>query len=259
MKRLLGLTLAATCAFYTFAPAEGNAADAGPSRSISYTADFVSDEILPVGINRRGEIAAGGSLGGRTAVVFIDRRGETTTFQCPFTDPIRRSTGADEINNRGDIVGTCFISANIEPGFFRSSNDFFFFVRAPGAAATYPRGINDVGQIVGEILKEGPGSVIVRFGSFLFSEGQFTDFGIESSHPDDVNIPNPIVITSAQSINNQGQIVGSYRTVNTVTTQSGPTRAFLFDDGQVTTIEVPGALSTRATAINNRGEILLQA
>src|SRR6266480_4314731 len=53
--------------------------------------------------------------------------------------------------------------------------------------------------------------------------------------------------TGAGTINNRGQIVGTYF--------SGP-HGFLLDKGTFTTIDVPGAASTFAAGINDRGQIV---
>ena len=53
--------------------------------------------------------------------------------------------------------------------------------------------------------------------------------------------------TGAGTINNRGQIVGTYF--------SGP-HGFLLDKGTFTTIDVPGATFTEAEGINNRGQIV---
>jgi len=54
--------------------------------------------------------------------------------------------------------------------------------------------------------------------------------------------------TLAWAIDKAGDIVGSY-------TIAGVTHAFKLTDGQFTTIDYPGATSTDARGINNRGDI----
>jgi probable HAF family extracellular repeat protein len=55
--------------------------------------------------------------------------------------------------------------------------------------------------------------------------------------------------TTARSINNLGQIVGSF-------VDSTGTHAFLFNNGKFSTIDVPGSAWTIATGINNAGQIV---
>jgi uncharacterized membrane protein len=57
--------------------------------------------------------------------------------------------------------------------------------------------------------------------------------------------------TSARSINNQRDIVGTYDD-----DLRGPVHAFLFHDGSYFNIDVPGAFSSWATGINNAGDIV---
>ena len=56
-------------------------------------------------------------------------------------------------------------------------------------------------------------------------------------------------------INDRGQIVGSYSTITTGN-HAFPTRGYLWDRGEVTLIDVPGALHTAANDIDNQGQIV---
>ena len=106
----------------------------------------------------------------------------------------------------------------------------------PGAVATAPGALNDVGQIVGQ-FNDG-----TRPRGFLRApDGTFTTID-----------PPGALGTSLSTINDVGQIVGSF---NDGTGTHGFLRA---PDGTITTIDVPGAAATSAIAINNTGQIVGQ-
>jgi probable HAF family extracellular repeat protein len=113
----------------------------------------------------------------------------------------------------------------------------------PGAIESGAAGINGLGQIVGGYLAA-DGS---RHG-FLYSAGAFTTM-------DDPNNPTS---SEATSINNSGQIVGSF----TLDAPEGGhefegAHAFLFSGGTFTTLDYPavGVDHTTATKINSSGTI----
>lgn len=141
----------------------------------------------------------------------------------------------------------------------------------PDATTTYPRGINNSGEIVGwynpgfhgfladagefTAIKGTPsgisaggqivGSYADRSGGhgFLFDEGVFST----------INVPFPGAFnTEAQDINARGEIVGIYRDPNLLE------HGYLLSEGEFTTIDVPfpGAIETTVFGINARGQIV---
>lgn len=58
--------------------------------------------------------------------------------------------------------------------------------------------------------------------------------------------------TRPLSINNAGQVVGSYLPTSS---SAGPQQGFLYDSGAITTIDRPGAISTTLNGINDAGEV----
>jgi uncharacterized membrane protein len=62
-------------------------------------------------------------------------------------------------------------------------------------------------------------------------------------------------VTTANAINDDDQIVGSYSDT-TENLYTGQASGFLLDGGRFTTITVPGALATNPQGINNRGQIV---
>jgi len=138
------------------------------------------------------------------------------------------------INNRGDVVGHIGDERD-GVGFVISANgqqETFVFpgqcdpLQAPGMC-TYPHGINDRGEIVGNALLAG-GSV-----AFLRQKS-----GVMTTLP---LAPDNSVLTPS-SINDRGAIAGSYGS-----------HCFILSAGELTTIDFPGASSTSCTGINHSG------
>lgn len=111
------------------------------------------------------------------------------------------------------------------------------------AYATYPFGINRIGQIVGYYLESAsagtpqPGKT---HGFLLESSGGFTM----------IDDPLGSQGTSAGGINAAGQVVGSYYTAG------GRAHGFLYNSGSFSTIEQPSAANTFLSGINAAGQIV---
>lgn len=105
-------------------------------------------------------------------------------------------------------------------------------------SASSATGINSAGAIVGWYFCADPN----RWHAFVsFDMGDtFTVF----------DFPGTLGTTIASGINDKGQIVGHYWNVN-----RNDTSGFLLDDGEFTSIDVPGTVFTVATAINRHGVI----
>jgi uncharacterized membrane protein len=119
----------------------------------------------------------------------------------------------------------------------------------PGAYSTAVSDINDHGQMVG-FYDDSTG----RHG-FVYDKGVFTVFDPPGAvFTPATPVPPGLSGTQPYSINNHGQIVGSY----TTRTEDGALvgRNFLYSAGVFTSIEVPGAISTAVRGINNHGQIV---
>jgi hypothetical protein len=102
-------------------------------------------------------------------------------------------------------------------------------------------GINNSGEIVGNA--DGYGN-----GGFLYENGKYS--------PINLTIPGLLINgVTPRGISGNGDIVGYYDWINQKTLTSG-TSGFLDVNGVFTTINVPGATSTRLYGINNAGDIV---
>jgi hypothetical protein len=141
-----------------------------------------------------------------------------------------------DINNNGEIVGS--IGDGSALGFFRSKSGEYTEFEFPGQCAedfspcTFPNGLNDSGDIVGEArLQSG-------FQGFLRRKDG-SSITLPAGPGNSVALPN--------GINNQGEIVGTY------SIGSENSHGFLLRRGIYTTIDFPGAITTVCRGINNSG------
>jgi len=149
-----------------------------------------------------------------------------------------------DINNRNQVVGIVrHISGGLlnERGFLWEDGVFTRFGTL-GGIHSWPRSINDAGQIVGDSELAEPGQ---QKRAFLYQDGEMRNLGL---------LPGA-AYSKAHSINNAGQIVG----------ESGPNssdiRAFLYSDGVMRDLNdlLPpnsGWVLQAALDINDRGQIV---
>jgi len=118
-----------------------------------------------------------------------------------------------------------FVGINVPPGY-------------PANQTLYGGGINNAGQIVGNVLD------LVRWGQrgFLDDHGSFTI--LDASLTDGA--------TYANAINNHGEVVGTY--FDSYFSQLS--HGFVWKDGVFTTVDVPSASRTEAWGMNDSGEIV---
>lgn len=135
------------------------------------------------------------------------------------------SSTARSINNHGQIVGTVSslgpYGAELD-GFWWHRGEVLEFDLASIA-------INNRGQIVGNIFPAGSFDPM----GFLYERGQLT------------NIATGTAFSAVIDINDPGRILGY---------DEGPSRAFIWDAGEVTYLDFAGRIIPRA--INNRGQVI---
>src|SRR6478752_2327297 len=185
------------------------------------------------GINDIGAVVGSFSTSLHTSSqAFLLFRGKFT----PFTFPGSVSTGAFDINNHAQIVGSYSDRGGRNHGFFVQSGGFQT-IDVPGAVnGTFPNGINNNGDIVGGFFGSSGGER-----SFLLHAGKFTFFRFPGS-----------VSTEATSINVNSVIVGTYR--NTMV--GGRIHGFMVRNGAFRTLDFPGAVNTFPARVNDQGEIV---
>jgi uncharacterized membrane protein len=157
--------------------------------------------------------------------------------------PGSATTRAFGINDRGDIVGSYIIGFGASHGFLLHKGEFTTIdVTGPFISGTQAAGINDHGDIVGFYTRAG-----LKLG-FLLEDGNLTT----------VEVPRGASNTYALGINNRGDIVGADGSdligfgIRVFLADSG----FLQHRGDLSTVEVPGALFTHALGINDHGDIV---
>lgn len=143
------------------------------------------------------------------------------------------------INELGQVVGTSQILGDaFHHGFIYDRG------KITDIGNFYPYDINNLGQIVGVYSTEINGDSTVR--SFIYHQGTFADLGTISS--------DPRAQSWANSINDDGQVVGSANTVYV----GSRFHAYLFSGGVMKDIDTigPDHEESEALVINNRGMVL---
>jgi uncharacterized membrane protein len=185
------------------------------------------------GINDIGAIVGSFSTGLRTSgQAFLLFNGKFT----PFTFPGSVSTGAFDINNHAQIVGSYSDRNGRNHGFFVHSGGFQTIDVSGAVNGTFPNGINNTGDIVGGFFGASGGER-----SFLLHRGKFTFFRFPGS-----------VSTEATSVNINSVIVGTYR--NSMV--GGRIHGFMVRNGAFATLDFPGAINTFPAKINDQGEVV---
>ena len=191
------------------------------------------------GINNRGDVVGSFFDGIPNEHGFIlDHKGHLIVVDVPDAN----LTEANDINNKGEIVGSYLVEEDGQSSPHRFISDRrgnITTLEVPGALNTILYGINDRGQIVGQSFSFGVGDPLLS-GGFLFDDDEFTSIAVQE--PSDF-------VTVPHDINNRGEIVGSFGN-----------HAFIYERGEFTLFDYPGAVfGTRACGINNHGQIVGQA
>ena len=207
--------------------------------------EFTAIKGTPSGISADGQIV-GSYADSSGAHGFLFDDGVFSTINVPF--PGAFNTTAQDINARGEIVGNYRDSNFLEHGYLLSEGEFTTIdVPFPGAMQTEVFGINARGQIVGAYLD---GNGWHAFFADKGNSGRGKTAAFSRIQLPFADVPTIYATTYALGINDRGQIVGFYSDANR------NDHGFLIDRGQVSTIDVPGALYTQADDINDRGEIV---
>ncbi len=146
---------------------------------------------------------------------------------------------ANGINDRGDITGMAIAASGLSTAYLLSRG-VLNRVEFPGSYATNVHGLNNKGEFAGFYYT--PTAVQGR--AFVYRNGEYTTL-------DPLNGQQGM--SRAFDINDKGDVVGDFQPDDGTLL---PRRGFLFRRGSYTPIEVPGALSTGASSINNAGVIV---
>jgi uncharacterized membrane protein len=196
----------------------------------------------PLGIDNHGRIA--GAYDDRDGVThgFLRDRGRFRTIDHPKArgvllpsqpGPVLAGTALSDINARGQIVGA-YVAGNRARGFVLYRGRFTP-IDAPGAADSFPFGINARGQIT--IQAFNPDGTAPQY---LLDRGKFRL----------IEFPGTADTTLVHKVNERGQVVGVY--LDDAGTQHG----FVFDRGRYARIDVPGAQLTGLNQSNTRGQYI---
>lgn len=227
-----GFIVVVFCVLTAFTPsirADGFVAKPSSPTSFTFTViDYPGSFSVPgqnstvtTGINDLGEIIGTyeDGTGGTHGFTYVG--GSFSTLDLPGGE-----TTLSGINDSGEIVGDSLL------GGFLDNNGLLTLTTGPGGILLDPRGINNLGQIVGDFVNS------TGEHGFLQSGSTFTA----------INFPGAIT-TSALGINDMGEIVGSY-------TNASGEFGFLYSGGHYQTIDCPGAADGNALGISDSGAIV---
>jgi probable HAF family extracellular repeat protein len=195
----------------------------------------------PIDINDRGEVVGlySDQADGSMSRGFLrDKRGKLRRLHVPRAV----YTQAFGIDNRGRVVGDYLGDDGVNHGFLWQDGRFTTIDGPTGTGATLTD-INDHGEIVGVSADPAvPGTIA----GFLLSRGTYTSLARSGA-----------TFTLPFGLNNKGQIVG----VTSVTVPGAGVAYHGFvlrsgANGPFTPVDVPGAPSTLATDIDDRGRIV---
>lgn len=162
-------------------------------------------------------------------------------------------TQAEDINNRGQVVGTSYPNpevATTNHGFLWENGKMIDLgTLGETESASDAGAINDRGQVVGSAstrAMDEVGNEIEH--AFLWEDGQMRDLGTLGGQA-----------SEAVAINERGQVVGSAAIKARDENGFEIFHAFLWENGRMIDLGPPGADDGKAFAINERGQVLLTA
>jgi len=185
---------------------------------------YPNDETLPFGINNSGEVVGTYTYSGATSADGFVMSGNT------FSDlhvPGTTSKFAYGINNSGTVVGRYYDGST--HGYVYSENAFTVIDAPNSLGDTAAFGINDSGNIVGY---------------YDGSDGQHGYLKVGNAFAI-IDYPGTSGSTACYGINDAGAIVGVFGS-----------QGFVYADNAFNLIDVPGAIQTQPSEINNLDQVV---
>ncbi len=188
----------------------------------------------PFRINARGDLAGTYTDSGNKQHGFIFSGGSFQTIDFPGAD----QTMVYGFNAKGDLTGMYFANGSTTKhfGWARIDGRFFTIDHPLPNDMSCGTWIGDDGEVAGHV-QESNGA----YHGYTWKDGRFALFEFESG-------PKWTFWDGPAEISAGGDIFGTY------TDARGKQRAFLSRQGVLTTFDMPGSQSTRATAMNRSGQ-----
>lgn len=191
----------------------------------------------------------GGLPPGSTHGFVKSRRGEVTSFDVPGA----RDLLVKGNNDHGQVVGEYNDATPGPDGMLPPGSIHGFIRQRSGRITSFDvpffrlhdiADINDRGQIVGYYDNPTGGGAFLRQPTGAITR---------------IEVPGALV-TNAHAINHRGQVVGAYLEPGAVPNPDGAAppgtvHGYLWDQGRMTRLDVPGSIWTQPFGINDRGQI----
>lgn len=200
---------------------------------IQYNVTDLGPQVSAAGINDSGQVV-GSYITNNQGHAFLYTGGVISDIGTLTGE--NGSSGARDINNKGQIVGLSTTWSNDQHSFLYSDNVMTDLDLLSGKHYSEPKRINDNGDVVG-YYKTAQNTITILH-AYLYSGGTVNEINSLGGNE-----------AVAFGINNNGQVVGY------TTTQEGPYRAFIYDNNTMTALDTSS--TEIAVGINSSGQILL--
>lgn len=156
-----------------------------------------------LGLDHTGGEAAGFFTNGAGLTqAFIDVAGASSALPFGANGPVATDNNmATGVNDAGMVVGFDMPSATTSNGFLLSAG-VYHLIQFPGSVFTQPLGLNDNGEVVGTYTDSGG-----TMHGFTYMNGNYVSF----------DAPGALNMTTANGVNDQGDIVGFFMNANEAT------------------------------------------
>ena len=187
------------------------------------------------------------SLSGGPSTIFTKTLGKRVSLIGPAFSPHQIvNIVPNAVASSGEIVGYASLKPGSKYVAFSYLNGSFTPLVQPAAGNGYPGFVNNHGVVAGEYDATGPHGVVFHYG-FVQRGSKLETVAFPASAGMDV------VSTTVAGVTRTGDVLGSYsvKTAQTETTTHG----FIRHQGVLSSFDVPGAVSTSVTKINEQGSV----